>query len=877
MFSSPFPRRWIAGALLAFALPATAQIDLGSVGIRTVRAADAGVVALPRFDSVGLDVKVEGGVARTRTTLVWTATAGARSLYHWRCRAPEPETTFVTEQSWLNYNDRALHHDTVYTYWNYTWSDTGKTDSTLSSYTYQTTTCRVEDVSYQESKLDSLEMSASFALPTDAAVTDLDLWVGDKKQSAWIMDRWQASAQFNSIVGVRRDPALLETWGYGSYSLRVFPQTTGETRRLEFEVTQAWRPGMALPVQFTKAPGQTTWIWNDTGYTTYERKGQAPAQVGITLRSLDGSPVTLDLGTFGRMVAGAEPQARTFLNPESFSAQAGVGASDVWSAVREGRPAFGARLRWSGSDFTVAPEPRERVIFLDATRFPERARRLALLALMQYGTTDGNKVDLAWRDAEGALKRLWGKPREFTAAAAAEAVGALKAWVPATAIDPLVAVQGLLPSDSGRVIVLLSDADAPSFTEPSPPIVSQNADGLAVWDYTQYNAWQERSNAFYQSRRDAWSALGDSLGKRDMKLFGWWRDWNLSSPAEATGGYAFGDLQWGSWSWWRTGDSLVVPELFGATRRGWQEGFQGMELTHSGLAVDSFVHDLGGNSRYWWWWEGPMIDVRRPILFLAARTAPAAAARAARAVSVAPPESLVVTLAGRQAGAGALDVGVEGYWGGLKVQAKRKIQVPATGGAAGASLWAYEYTRSMQPWIWSFDSITDAVRNLGRTYRVATTATSFLALEPGMIPFDSLGGQGEEAKSGDSRSGLSVSTSYATADMGVASSTGNVLLDSLSLESLLAGRVLAVQPRIRMPLEGMKLVAGHGLEILAGASTEAPRVRILDVSGRELASPEMIRSGEGWRATWSPARSSVVVVQMVQQGRASARRAVVQP
>ncbi len=870
---SPLSPRRIGGALLALALPAAAQLDLGNLQIRTVRAADIGVVALPRFDSVGIDVQVEGGVARTRTTLVWTATAGARTQFHWRCHAPEPETTFVSEQSWLQtYTNSHLFHDTTYTYWNYTWLDGVRQDSTLRSYVHQVTTCRVEDVSYRENKVDSLELSTSFQLPADAAITDLDLWVGDQKQSAWIMDRWQASAQYNSIVGVRRDPALLETWGGGTYSLRVFPQSTGETRRLSFEVTQAWRPGMALPIQFAKAPAQYTWIWNDTGYAVYERPGQVPARLALSLRSLDGAPISLDLGVLGHVSAGTDAQTRTFESPAAFAGQVGAGAPEVWSALRQGRPAFGARLKFQSRDFTLAPEPKDRVVFLDAGLVTERARRLALLALIQYGSTDGNRVDLAWRGVDGTLQRLWGKPREFTAEAAREALAALKAWVPAPAKDPLSTLQSLLDSDSGRVVVLLSDAEGPSFTEPTPTGYN-TADTASLNAYQRaWSDWNRRQNAFYQGRQDAWAALGDSLARRDMKLFGWWREGGIANAATATGGYEFGDLQWGSWGWWRTGDSLVVPELFGANRRGWDEGFQGMELKHSGLGVDSLAHDLGGNNQYsWWMWDRP-IFISRPRVLLAARTASASAARAARAVTVAMPESLVVTLAGRQAAAGSLRLGVEGYWGGLKVKADRTVQIPATGGAAGASLWAYEYAATLQPWIWSFDSITDVVRNLGRSYRVATTATSFLALEPGMIPFDSIGGQGDEAKSSNERASFSM-----VAADGQMASSGDVLLDSLSLESLLLGRVLAVQPRVRMPLEGMKLIGGKGLEILAGVSDEAPRVRILDVSGRELAAPSMTRVGEGWRATWRPTRSTVVFVQMVQQGRASVRRAVVQP
>ena len=671
-------RKRMAGVLLAFSLPAMAQLDLGNMNLRTVRVADAGIVALPRFDSVALDVQVEAGVARTRATLVWTATAGAKSLYNWRCRAPEPETTFVSESSWLDYYNPRLYHDTVVTYWHSNWSNGQMIDSIRGTYTSRVTTCRVDSISYRQSKLDSLELSASFHLPTDVAVTDLDLWVGDQKQSAWIMDRWQASAQYNSIVGVRQDPALLETWGGGSYSLRVFPQTTGETRRLEIEFVQAWRPGMSLPVGYSRSPSQRSWIWSDTGYTIWERTGPTPGLISIALSAVDGIPVTLDLGSLGSMTAGAEAVSRVFESPASFSAKVPTSAGSVWSAVRDGRPAFGAHLRFQGSEFTVEAPPRDRLVVLEASLNVERARRLALLALVQYGTTADHRVDLAWREADGTLKRLWGTPRTFTSEAAMEALTALKAWSPSKVVDPLVTLQGLLASDSGRVVILLSDAESPAFSEPSPAYPN--------WaDTAQWNAyvlasttWNARYQDFHKNRNDAWIALGDSLDRKGMKLFGWWRDWNIGTASEATGGYAFGDLQWGAWSWWRSGDSLLVPELFGANRRGWSEDFQGMKLVHSGIAVDSFAHDLSTNNRYRWW-DGP-IFIRPMPIFLSARSMPLETALAARAATVSLPESLVVTLAGRQSSAGTLNVGLNGHWGGLKVKASRNLQVPANGG-----------------------------------------------------------------------------------------------------------------------------------------------------------------------------------------------------
>lgn len=863
----------MAGVLLALSLPAAAQLDLGNTTLRTVRVADAGIVALPHFDTVALDVQVQAGVARTRATLVWTAAAGAKSFYNWSCRAPEPETTFVSESPWLNSYDSRLYHDTIRTYWSYGWSNGKPTDSVLQSYTTRVTTCRVDSITYRPSKLDSLELSASFHLPTDVAVTDLDLWVGDQKQSAWIMDRWQASAQYNSIVGVRQDPALLETWGGGSYSLRVFPQTTGQTRRLEIEFVQAWRPGMALPVTYARAPGQQSWIWSDTGYTIWERAGRIPGVVSVSLSSVDGVPVTLDLGALGNLTAGATAVSRVFEAPATFSGKVPASTGSVWSAVRDGRPAFGAHLKLQGTEFAVETPPRDRLVILEATQNVERARRLALLAMIQYGSTEDHRVDLAWREADGSLKRLWGTPRSFTAAAAAEALAALKAWTPATKVEPLASLRGFLATDSGRVLILLSDVEAPSFTEPSP--VYPLAADTAHWNaYLRAStAWNQRYQAFYRERSEAWKALGDSLDRRDQKLFGWWRDWNVGTASEATGGYAFGDLEWGSWSWWRTGDSLLVPELFGASRRGWTEGFQGMGLVHSGIAVDSFAHDLTTNDQYHWW-DGPIFIRPRPMVLID-RSAPATILLAGRAAASSLPESLLVTLAGRQASAGALKVDLEGHWGGLKVRASRSLQIPVSGGPAGASLWAYQYSRSLQPWIWSFDTVTNAVRNLGRSYRVATTATSFLALEPGMVPFDSVGGQGDEAKAGDTRS-MSLVSFASTTDAAV-SSTGNILLDSLSLESLLAGRVLAVSPRDGASRKSLRLSATNGLVIQADASAEAPKVRILDLQGRQLAAPAMTTSGEGWTAQWRPTRTTFVVVQMLQSGKVISDRILVRP
>ena len=849
------------------AAPVFAQIDLGQVRLQPVRRADAGVVALPSFDSVGLDIKVDNGIARTRATLVWTASAGLKRRYHWTCHAPDPETTFVTEISSLGTLPK-FYHDTTIVYRSISRnSTTGAIDTNVSYSNQRVTTCRMTDISWVENKLDSIELSTGFSLPADAAVTDLGLWVGDQRQSAWLMDRSKAAAQYNSIVGVRRDPALLESNGNGYYTLRVFPQSTGETRRLDIEIVQAWRKDIVLPVRITRPPSVPTSVWNGTTYVSEVRYASSPRVVAISLASLDGSQVSLDLGADGMLTAGSTPGTRILASKETFQAVAAGGVRESWSAVRDGRPAFGSRVAFRGSEFVVAREPRERVVFLDAIHGVERARRLALLALMQYGTRDGNRVNLLWRERDGGIKRLWKEPKSLTPEAALEAVVALKGWTPSDSVSPLVSLRELLASDSGRVVVHISDVARDAFPEKLD----------AAWGTVEYETYQRRLTSFNQAREAAWKALGDTMHGRGMKLFGWWNDYQASVAAMATGGYSFGTIESGTWGRWRTGDSLVVPELFGPTRRGWNEGFQGATLTHAGMAVDSFTSDATPASRAI---VDDIIFIERPMISIAARRAPASTLFAARAAAPTLPDSLVVTLAGRNRGAGTLELQMRGFWGGLDATARKALQVSGSGGPAGVSVWAREYANMLQPWVWARDTITNAVRNMGRSYRIATSATSFLALEPGVAPFDSVGGQGESdvsAMSSEKASSMVV-RDYAMFDTLVANE-GSILLDTLSLESLLLGRVLAVAPPPpNLPaFQGLKLVTNGGLEILAGASSEAPRIHILDVSGRELASPAMRRTEVGWSGSWKPATSSVVLVRMIQDGKVQVRRAFVQP
>lgn len=74
-----------------------------------------------------------------------------------------------------------------------------------------------------------------FVLPSDASITRLALDVNGRIEEGEVLEKKQAKRIFKSIVedSVRpRDPALLEWERSGSFSMRIFPITGGQTRRV---------------------------------------------------------------------------------------------------------------------------------------------------------------------------------------------------------------------------------------------------------------------------------------------------------------------------------------------------------------------------------------------------------------------------------------------------------------------------------------------------------------------------------------------------------------------------------------------------------------------------------------------------------------------
>ena len=77
-----------------------------------------------------------------------------------------------------------------------------------------------------------------FTLPDGAIITDLVLWIGDKRIQGEVLEKEEARRTYDDIVGRRIDPALIEQVTPNQFRLSIFPFPAQGSRRVEFEYMQ---------------------------------------------------------------------------------------------------------------------------------------------------------------------------------------------------------------------------------------------------------------------------------------------------------------------------------------------------------------------------------------------------------------------------------------------------------------------------------------------------------------------------------------------------------------------------------------------------------------------------------------------------------------
>lgn len=786
----------LTATLLGAAASSFGQWDVNNVSANTVKAGTGWGSVRMRLDTLDLDVSVSGGLLRTRATMTWTPDSLTTEIYTVApndCQAdtlgeicPAP---LVKKTAWL--------------------------------------------------MADSLEMRQSFQLPLDAAATGMWLWVGENKEAAYVMDRWKATQQYTQIVGARRDPALLETWGNGSYNLSLFPLKSGETRKLQIEIVQALKDGFKLP--FAARSAYRRWNSAVAGYVDDTIRAGV---VRLSVKSDVATGNSLDLGSLGVVPMGTESSIHTWTRPDSFVAIAKGRQPDVWTAMRDGKGAFGSSITFKGMDLAFEPEPTNRLVVLDADDSLERCKKLALLALLKYGQAP-NKVNLAWRDESG-LRHLWPEPASLSDRTGLEALAFLKAWKPSVKSDAQATLHEVAKSDTGSVVVLVSTSPYETFGLNYPGYSSDTTSST----YRAYRSYLDSSNRFNQRVTDIWAAIAQELAGADQTLFGWWNNGYVGNAASSTGGFSFGSVDYPWYRWWIVSDSISAPALFGPMRYGYRENPENLKVELEGIQIDSLAYMFKqGNGGWWWggpiWSDGVVMTVDKISIVLA---------RSAAQPSGSYDDSLPVVFAARYAHGGPAKLKLSGTWGGLTFSGSRSFQVPNPSGTEwGTRVWAGEYANMAQPNIWSDTGTQGAVRRLGKDYQIVTPATSFLALEPGVHPLDSLAGQTEGTS--DAAVGvLSVKSAQYVAE----DSRSGTSLDNTSLDDLLLGRITSIKKLAVPAVVGLRIHSGSMVDFeVLGHDASVASVRILDIHGREVARVAMTRLGERLVASWTPSGRGV--------------------
>lgn len=103
-----------------------------------------------------------------------------------------------------------------------------------------TTYIEMEFYNPNDSEIEGLHR---FQLQPGQAITAFQLDLHGKFRDGSIEEKGKAANAYNTIVGKRIDPALLQWEGYNSYSLRIYPIAARSTRRVSMTIQQAMKAG----------------------------------------------------------------------------------------------------------------------------------------------------------------------------------------------------------------------------------------------------------------------------------------------------------------------------------------------------------------------------------------------------------------------------------------------------------------------------------------------------------------------------------------------------------------------------------------------------------------------------------------------------------
>jgi hypothetical protein len=703
-------------------------------------------------------------------------------------------------------------------------------------------------------------MNAGFTLPTDFVATRLWLWVNGARQEGQIQDRTLANQQYNQIVNRRRDPALLEFYGAGSYSLRVFPAKSNQSRTIAIEFRHTFDDDSAafitacIPVTF------------DTLQSYYNGGQPATGSIGFVqarFSATDGRTYTASVPGLGdanfsrsRTATLSGTQVRR-LEPGAIMAAdpSGAGAEFLWAGKDEtdGLVNAGFSLELSDKNIAFDPEPDTRIIVLDirsqfwdvndynARMYASRSRaytpgnavapvdiwtraqKYTVLCLQNYAACNQKfNVVIAGRS-------VFASPVAASADNLRAAYAAIRSARPSVSASTFASLQSAMDQAPGAAVILISDLYMPAeYYAVTNGMYSASATGAA------YDTTLEDLSALVRGSSITLFTIGD--------------EYRLVQIANKSGGFGIASLQndYGLEYRYMVVDSRriqfpIMPPLFGSHN---PAGISTIQIRAQDFSSLIFTKDGYDYFPMYYGWNtavSPMVD-DMPMVKRAAGLGKMAL----------PPEYYGSTALLRVAGkiganrlAGAHEFSITGKMGGLSFRKSvSAISEPDARTFAIDKEWPFRFAEYLAADDWT--AWGSQVKAIGKTYHIVTRQTSLLALEPGMAMWeDTLVPAAQAGSTGNVAGGVRLATVsadavYLEAKDGAAapqtsSTTTGMNIDNVGLDELISapmGVITGQQGRgpavatVRMDRAKMEIslpLADRGF---------AAAVRVYDLAGR---------------------------------------------
>ncbi len=83
-----------------------------------------------------------------------------------------------------------------------------------------------------------IEAAQNFILDEGQVITGLELELNGRYREGSIEEKWKAANAYNSVVGKRVDPAIVQMTAKNRYRLNIYPIPPGSTRKLKLHIAQ---------------------------------------------------------------------------------------------------------------------------------------------------------------------------------------------------------------------------------------------------------------------------------------------------------------------------------------------------------------------------------------------------------------------------------------------------------------------------------------------------------------------------------------------------------------------------------------------------------------------------------------------------------------